>query len=171
MQLDSYKEQDQEKQKMITKLAVIKSIWESGAVPNNLPELQQNWVREMFHFSMDLIGAKEQFQDTYTEPFQEQPPKGLYKASIEDIVNDDAIEPVEPRGGYKYPPFVKKEGCISEAQSKRLFAIAKSKSVPSKMVNAYINKLGYSDTSNIPWKKYEGIVKWVEWQDGDEVPF
>lgn len=182
MQLDSYKEQDQEKQKMITKLAIIKSIWESGAIPKDLPVTQQNWIREMFYFTMDLIGAKEVNSETYTSPFEtpiggglssykDEPIEGLKKASLDEIVSDENIKPKQPKGNYQYPPFIQKQGCISEAQSRRLFAIAKSKNLPSKLVNAYINKLGYASTADIPWKKYNEIIAWAEGDNSEEVPF
>lgn len=56
-----------------------------------------------------------------------------------------------------------KEGCISEKQQKRLFAIAKSKNVPNEVLRNFLKGFGYESSKDIPWgKKYDTICAAIE---------
>lgn len=54
-------------------------------------------------------------------------------------------------------PYEPKEGCISEGQAKRLFAIASGKGFTKEQIKDEVLKFGYSHTNEIKWQDYKTI--------------
>lgn len=50
----------------------------------------------------------------------------------------------------KHPPYVKKQGCISEAQSRRIFAIGASRKQSQQQIREHIAAHGFENTNDIP---------------------
>lgn len=66
----------------------------------------------------------------------------------------------------------KKNGCISEAQQKRLFAIANANGWESAQVKDLLSEKGFSSSSDIPYgKPYEDIVACLEMGLAGELKF
>jgi hypothetical protein len=70
----------------------------------------------------------------------------------------------------------KKNGCISEAQQKRLFAIATSNGWGTAQTKALLAEQGFESSSNIPYgKPYENIIACLEMgpmkEPEDQLPF
>lgn len=51
---------------------------------------------------------------------------------------------------------------ISEAQQKRLFAIAKNRNVPNNSIKGHLALMGIESTTDIKRQDYEAIISWVE---------
>lgn len=50
----------------------------------------------------------------------------------------------------KHPPYIKKQGCISEAQSRRIFAVGASRKQSQQQIREHIAAHGYERTNDIP---------------------
>ena len=61
-----------------------------------------------------------------------------------------------------YPSSAGDVRAISEAQQKRLFAIAKSRNVPVNSIKGHLALMGIESTTDIKRQDYEAIISWVE---------
>lgn len=76
--------------------------------------------------------------------------------------------PQPPRAMDVTHPPKQQSKLATEAQLKRLFAIAKSSNVDMDTIHAYIERTyGLKSTKELDWKQYNAVVEWVQLPDSD----
>lgn len=69
---------------------------------------------------------------------------------------------ITPSTGTKFASGGQGGGLISEAQAKRLYALAKKGNKSDEQMKAYLKTLGYENSKDIERKDYEKICTWAE---------
>ena len=88
------------------------------------------------------------------------PPAAKQAPSAEEQAANDMDAKGKPP---QKKPYQQLEGCISEKQRNRLFAIAGTARWPHDELKQYIEQVtGKKHSNEIPWVKYDGICKFVE---------
>lgn len=103
--------------------------------------------------------------------------KGLYKAitgankywlfqtfmiSTGDDPESDQGQGSQPRQQQQKPPSQAKPGCITDGQSKRMFAIAKEANVSAEQVKEICGKHGFKSRTEITKAKYDQIISEIQ---------
>lgn len=93
-----------------------------------------------------------------TRPAQSTGP--IAKPSLDEIIENDAIEPVAP---FHRVPRPNKEGTISEAQGRRFYAIYKKAGKSDSEVKDYLTTtFGISESRDMRWQDYQAACDWAE---------
>ncbi len=125
-------------------------------------------LRDTFADALRGLQAAEEQRDVVETTTVEKPPVEMPKRASEtalpadpkphEIATEEIAQAITKAQASPPAPGVK---CISLAQAKRFFAIAKEAGKSTETIKAYLQSLGFSTSLEIPVERYDAIVEWA----------